>query len=250
VRLYEAELVGQRMAQELATATRIQENMLTEPPELPGWLCHARIETCHEVGGDLYDLHVRSDGTLVLLVGDVSGKGMGAALLMSSTLSSARVLYDTCTGPLQFVQRLNGIVHRGSDSRSFVTMFVGWLDPANGLLRYVNAGHPEPHLVRDGGLRTLEATGIPVGMMSSFAWSENEVVIADGETLAVFSDGIPEAQHGNEFFDFERVATALKETVCERDLAVMADGIIGRIDAFAAGEHRADDVTLMLLRRG
>jgi serine phosphatase RsbU (regulator of sigma subunit) len=250
VRLYEAEQVNQRMAQELATATRIQENMLTEPPELPGWLCHARIETCHEVGGDLYDLHVRSDGTLVLLVGDVSGKGMGAALLMSSTLSSARVLYDTCTGPLQFVQRLNGIVHRGSDSRSFVTMFVGWLDPANGLLRYVNAGHPEPHLVKDGGLRTLEATGIPVGMMSSFAWSENEVVIADGETLAVFSDGIPEAQHGNEFFDFERVATALKETVCERDLAVMADGIIGRIDAFAAGEHRADDVTLMLLRRG
>lgn len=250
VRLYEAEQVSQRMAQELATATRIQESMLTEPPELPGWLCHARIETCHEVGGDLYDLHVRSDGMLVLLVGDVSGKGMGAALLMSSTLSSARVLYDTCAGPLQFVQRLNGIVHRVSDSRSFVTMFVGWLDPASGLLRYVNAGHPEPHLVRDGGLRTLEATGIPVGMMSSFAWSENEVVIADGETLAVFSDGIPEAQHGNEFFDFERVATALKETVCERDLAVMADGIIGRIDAFAAGEHRADDVTLMLLRRG
>jgi serine phosphatase RsbU (regulator of sigma subunit) len=250
VRLYEAEQVGQRLAQELATATRIQESMLTEPPELPGWLCHARIETCHEVGGDLYDLHVRADGTLVLLVGDVSGKGMGAALLMSSTLSSARVLYDTCAGPLQFVQRLNGIVHRVSDSRSFVTMFVGWLDPASGLLRYVNAGHPEPHLVRDGGLRTLEATGIPVGMMSSFAWSENEVVIADGETLAVFSDGIPEAQHGNEFFDFERVATALRETVCERDLAVMADGIIGRIDAFAAGEHRADDVTLMLLRRG
>jgi len=250
VRLYEAEQVGQRLAQELATATRIQESMLTEPPELPGWLCHARIETCHEVGGDLYDLHVRADGTLVLLVGDVSGKGMGAALLMSSTLSSARVLYDACAGPLQFVQRLNGIVHRVSDSRSFVTMFVGWLDPASGLLRYVNAGHPEPHLVSDGGLRTLEATGIPVGMMSSFAWSENEVVIADGETLAVFSDGIPEAQHGNEFFDFERVATALRETVCERDLAVMADGIIGRIDAFAAGEHRADDVTLMLLRRG
>ena len=121
---------------------------------------------------------------------------MGAALLMSSTLSSARVLYDACAGPLQFVQRLNGIVHRVSDSRSFVTMFVGWLDPASGLLRYVNAGHPEPHLVSDGGLRTLEATGIPVGMMSSFAWSENEVVIADGETLAVFSDGIPEAQHG------------------------------------------------------
>ena len=129
-------------------------------------------------------------------------------------------------------------------------MFVGWLDPASGQLRYVNAGHPEPHLVRDGALRTLEATGIPVGMMANFAWTEGEVVLQDSETLAVFSDGIPEAQHGDEFFDFERVAAALRETVGERDLAAMADGVIGRIDAFAAGEHRADDVTLMLLRRG
>jgi len=250
VRLHEAEQVRQRLAQELATATRIQQNMLTEPPALPGWLCHARIETCHEVGGDLYDLHVREDGMLVLLVGDVSGKGMGAALLMSSTLSSARVLYDECKGPLEFVRRLNAIVHRSSDSRSFVTLFVGWLDPASGQLRYVNAGHPEPHLVKGGALRTLEATGIPVGMMSSFIWTEGEVVLEDSETLAVFSDGIPEAQHGSEFFDFERLAQALKDTVCERDLSVMADGVIGRIDAFAAGEHRADDVTLLLLRRG
>src|SRR5580765_8644753 len=250
VRLYEDEQVRQRLAHELATATRIQQNMLTEPPELPGWLCHARIETCHEVGGDLYDLHVRSDGMLVLLVGDVSGKGMGAALLMSSTLSSARVLYDACPGPLAFVQRLNTSVFRSSDARSFLTLFVGWLDPASGVLRYVNAGHPEPHLVKNGTLRTLEATGIPVGMMASFPWTEGEVVVGDDETLAVFSDGIPEAQRGDEFFDFERLALALKETAVERDLATMADGIIRRIDAFAAGAHRADDVTLLLLRRG
>ena len=249
VRLHEAEQASQRIAQELATATRIQQNMLTEPPALPGWLCHARIETCHEVGGDLYDLYVRDNGELVLLVGDVSGKGMGAALLMSSTLSSARVLYDVCAGPLAFVRRLNAIVHRGSDSRSFVTLFVGWLDPASGRLRYVNAGHPEPQLVRAGALRTLEATGIPVGMMADFAWAESEVTLDAGETLAVFSDGIPEAQRGEEFFDFERLVAALKESEHEPDLAAMADRIIGKIDAFAAGEHRADDVTLLLLRR-
>jgi serine phosphatase RsbU (regulator of sigma subunit) len=250
VRLNEAEQVRQRLAHELATATRIQQNMLIEPPALPGWLCHARIETCHEVGGDLYDLHVRADGMLVLLVGDVSGKGMGAALLMSSTLSSARVLYDECTGPLAFVRRLNAIVHRGSDSRSFVTLFVGWLDPASGRLRFVNAGHPEPHLLRQGELRTLAATGIPVGMMPDFAWQEAEVVLDDGETLAVFSDGIPEAQRGLEFFEFERLAAALKAGEREPSLSAMSDHVIGEIDAFAAGEHRADDVTLLLLRRG
>ena len=249
VRLYEAEETRRRLAQELATATRLQQNMLGEPPAVPGWRCHARIEACYEVGGDLYDVHVREDGTLVLLVGDVSGKGMGAALLMSSTLSSARVLYDVSPGPLAFVRRLNTIVHRNSDSRSFVTLFVGWLDPESGQMRYVNAGHPEPHLVCRGALRTLEATGIPVGMMPEFAWTEGEVVLAAGETLAVFSDGIPEAQRGDEFFDFERIAAALRESEGERDLAAMADRVIGRIDEFAAGAHRADDVTLLLLRR-
>ena len=249
-RLLEDEQLRQRLANELATATRIQLNMLPEPPALPGWSCHARIETCHEVGGDFYDLHVRDDGGLVLLVGDVSGKGMGAALLMSSILSSARVLYETCDGPLPFVRRLNAIVHRGSDSRSFVTLFVGWLDPASGTLSYVNAGHPEPHLVRGGAVRTLAATGIPVGMLHEFAWAQNEVVVQKGETLAVFSDGIPEAQRGDEFFEFERLAAALKEAESERDLAVLGDRVVAKIDEFAAGAHRADDVTLLLLRRG
>ena len=249
-RLLEDEQTRQRLAQELATATRIQRGLLPEPPPMTGWSCHARIETCHEVGGDLYDFHIRDDGDVVLLVGDVSGKGMGAALLMSSTLSSARVLYDVCPGPLQLVRRLNSIMHRSTDARSFVTMFVGWLEPESGRMRYVNAGHPEPHVLFEGSLRTLEATGIPVGMMHDFAWTEGETVLDHGELLALFSDGIPEAQHGDEFFDFERVATALRAAEPEKDLGRAADRVIASIDEFAAGEHRADDVTLVLLRRG
>ncbi len=248
-RLLVADQMRLRLAQELATATRIQQTLLPEPPSLAGWRCHARIETCHEVGGDLYDFHLRDDGHLVVLVGDVSGKGMGAALLMSSTLSSARVLYDECAGPLPLVRRLNAIIHRSTDSRSFVTVFVGWLDPASGRFRYVNAGHPEPHIVQDGRVRTLAATGIPLGMLPDFAWTEGETVLAPGELLALFSDGIPEAQRGLEFFDFERVAASLREAAAEAELDRAADRVIARIDAFAAGEHRADDVTLVLLRR-
>jgi serine phosphatase RsbU (regulator of sigma subunit) len=248
-RLLEAEQTRLRMAQELATATRIQQNLLPEPPELSAWRCHARIETCHEVGGDLYDFHTRDDGTVVLVVGDVSGKGMGAALLMSSTLLTARVLYDDCDGPLQLVRRLNKTLHRSIDDRSFVTMFVGWLEPTTGRLRYVNAGHPEPHLVLADRVRTLEATGIPVGMLADFAWGESETVVEPGELLAVFTDGIPEAQRGEEFFDFARVAAAMLAANAETDLVRAADCVIAHIDAFAAGEHRADDVTLVLLRR-
>jgi serine phosphatase RsbU (regulator of sigma subunit) len=248
-RLLVDEEMRQRLAQELATAIRIQRGLLPPPPPLTGWNCHARIETCHEVGGDLYDFHVREDGDVVVLVGDVSGKGMGAALLMSSTLSSARVLYDVCTGPLQLVRRLNTIMHRNTDARSFVTLFVGWLEPVTGRMRYVNAGHPEPHVLHQGSLRTLEATGIPVGMMHDFAWTEGETVVGSGELLALFSDGIPEAQHGDEFFDFERVAEALRAAEPEADLQRAGDRVIASIDDFAAGEHRADDVTLVLLRR-
>ena len=248
-RLLVAEQMRLRLAQELSTATRIQQNLLPDTPELPGWNFHARLETCHEVGGDLFDFHMRDDGQLVVLVGDVSGKGMGAALLMSSTLSSARVLYDDCTSPLHLVKRLNTIMHRNTDSPSFVTAFVGWLDLKSGVFRYVNAGHPEPHIVLKGQVRTLAATGIPIGMLADFPWTEGETVLAPGEVLALFSDGIPEAQHGEEFFDLERVAEAVREAEAERDLAAAADRVMARVDAFAAGEHRADDVTLVLLRR-
>src|SRR5438132_1965565 len=105
--LLEAEQAQARIAQELATASRIQRSLLPAPPTVPGLQCNARLETCFEVGGDLYDFHVRSDGRFVFMVGDVSGKGMGASLLMSSVLSSARVLYDTCLDPAEFIGRLN-----------------------------------------------------------------------------------------------------------------------------------------------
>lgn len=248
-RLLETEQQRLRLEQEVATAMRIQQNLLPELPAIAGWHCHARLETCYEVGGDLYDFHCRPDGQWVVLVGDVSGKGMGAALLMSSTLSSARVLYDACEGPLDLVRRLNRVTNRSTDGRSFVTMLVGWLDPASGRFRYVNAGHPEPHIVRGNEQRTLEATGIPVGMLPDFPWTEGEATVAPGELLAVFSDGIPEAQHGAQFFDDVRVRAALREAESEPDLARSADRVIARIDEFAAGEHRADDVTLVLLRR-
>ena len=248
-RLLEDDHQRQRLAQELATATRIQQALLPGPPRtVEGWHFHARIETCHEVGGDLYDFHRRDDGTLVMMVGDVSGKGMGAALLMSSVLSTARVLYDTVEGPLALIKRLNNIVHRGTDGRSFVTVFAGWLDPATGRLRYVNAGHPEGCMVRGDRARSLEATGIPVGMLPDFPWTEEETTVEPGETLAIFSDGIPEAQHGEEFFDMDRVKQALLDTA-DPDLDAMANAFVHIVDDFSAGEHRSDDVTLMLMRR-
>jgi serine phosphatase RsbU (regulator of sigma subunit) len=249
-RLLEAEQARQRLALELSTATRIQQNMIPEAPaDVAGWSLTARLETCYEVGGDLYDFYRRSDGQLVFLVGDVSGKGMGAALLMSSALSSSRVLYEGFDEPLSLVMRLNEVLYRSTDARSFLTLFIGYLEPESGRLRYVNCGHPEPIIVMDERLRSLEATGVPVAMMASFPWTMGETVIERGETFALFTDGIPEAQRGEEFFETERVEQAMRELGGEPDLNKLAEGLIRRIDDFAAGEHRSDDVTLVVLRR-
>jgi sigma-B regulation protein RsbU (phosphoserine phosphatase) len=176
---------------------------------------------------------------------------MGAAMLMSSTITSSRVLYDECEGPLQLVRRLNAILFRSTDARSFVTLFAGWLDPVSGRLRYVNAGHPEPVIARAGRTRQLEATGVPVAMLPTFAWQEAETTLEKGELFVLFSDGVSEAQRGTEFFDDveTRVPQTVLEAEREPDVERGADRIITRIDEFAAGAHRADDVTLVLLRR-
>ena len=250
-RLLEAEQVRQRMVQELATATRIQQGLLLEAPAgLPGWSCHAQIEPCHEVGGDLYDFRLRADGHLVVLLGDVSGKGMGAALLMSSFLSTARVLYDLMPDPVELVRRLNGVIAASTDGRSFVTAFLGVLDLASGRLEYVNAGHPPPHLVLGDRVRTLDSTGVPIGMLPDFPWTMGEATLDPGELLVVFSDGVNEAQRGQELFEFERIADSLRELSADPEPAHVAAGLIARIDDFAGGEGRADDVTIVVVHRG
>jgi sigma-B regulation protein RsbU (phosphoserine phosphatase) len=174
---------------------------------------------------------------------------MDAALLMSSVLSCARAHYDDCRGPLELVQRLNDLVRRVTEGRGFVTLFAGWLDVASGSLRYVNAGHAEPYLLRQGELRTLELTGVPVGMFSTYDWEVRDVFIQDRELFALFSDGIPDTYGHDDFFGLERLAAVLREVEGESDLSAAGDRIMRRIDEFAGGAPRADDVVLVLMRR-
>ncbi len=248
-RLLESEAHRQRMAQELATATRIQRSLLPPAPPLPGWQLAARIETCFEVGGDLYDFFPRGDGRWVIVVGDVSGKGMGAALLMSSTVTSARVLYNTTSDPAELVTRLNDVLFRSTEPGRFVTFFVGCLDPQTGDLHYCNAGHNAPYVIGPSGKRELEATGIPVAMMESFPYTAARTTLAPGETLALYSDGIPEAMCGEDFFGDDRMAETLAKAAASPDLDAATRDVITAVDAFAAGTPRADDITLVMVRR-
>jgi serine phosphatase RsbU (regulator of sigma subunit) len=174
---------------------------------------------------------------------------MGAALLMSSFLASARVMYDSCTDPAELSRRLGDMVHRTGDRARFVTGFVGCLDPASGALRYVNAGHPWPMIVRDGTLRELESNGVPFGVVPGFPYSVATAELAPGEVFALFSDGIPEAQRGEELYDEERLRQALREEGGAADLGTLRQRLLERVEAFLDGAPKTDDITLMLIRR-
>ncbi len=250
-RLLETEQARLRMAQELATAAHIQRGLLpATPPKVEGWEIEGFLETCYEVGGDLYDLHVCGDGSLLVVVGDVTGKGMGAALLMSSFLASARVLYDTCPDPGELATRLGALVARSAEPGRFVTGFIGLLDPRTGDLRYVNAGHTPPCVVKDGALRRIDGTGLPFGILEGVGYATESTTIEPGELLALCSDGIPEAQHGEEFFDDERLDRALLEAARLPGLADARRLVMERVAEFVADTPRSDDLTLVLLRRG
>ena len=182
------------------------------------------------------------------MIGDVSGKGMGAALLMSSAMSSLRTLYDQCLDPAELVARLNTVMHRSIDPGLFVTMFVGVLDPASGALRYVNAGHNPPLLIEGDAVQLLEDGGIPVAI-AELPYQSGVAQLAPGALLAIFTDGIPEADRGGEMFDDERLIETLVSGAGEPALDTLGRRLMGRVDEFLAGARRTDDITLLLLRR-
>lgn len=251
-RLLETEQQRLRMQQELSTAMGIQRGLLpATPPLVAGYNCLARLESCFEVGGDLYDWQINPDGSLWIVQGDVTGKGMGAALLMSSFIASSRVLLETDRAPEAIAAHLNTIMLRSTDPVHFVTAFLGRLEPATGRLVYVNAGHPPPLLLDGRGVTALETTGPPIGMLPNLPFQVAEARLEPGALLAIFSDGIPEARRAvlDEYFEDERVVTALSGLRDRPTLAEIAAGLIDEVDRFLAGEPRSDDITLTLVRR-
>jgi sigma-B regulation protein RsbU (phosphoserine phosphatase) len=168
---------------------------------------------------------------------------------MSSFLSAARVLYTVCSNVAELATRLSRALHYDIAPQRFVTGVVGCLDPVAGRLEYVNAGHPAPCVISGGRLRELEATGVPFGVLPEVPYEGASVDIEPGALVAVFSDGLPEAQRGEEFFDDERVRSALQEAAKLADLPAARGAILARVDEFLGGVKRTDDLTLLLLQR-
>jgi serine phosphatase RsbU (regulator of sigma subunit) len=254
-RLLETRREKERMEQELATAARIQREMLPrELPAAPGYALAARLLPCYEAGGDLYEAALLADGAILLGVGDVSGKGMGAALLMSQALGALRLLAEESPPLTEMALRLYRQVARAATPGRFVTLFFGRLHPSQHRLEYVNCGHNPPFVVpAHGEARELPTTGLPLGMlpvelMPPGILTGASTDLAPGELLCVFSDGIPEATRDGEFFGEERLLHSLRSRAGQ-PLEQLADGVLDDVREFYAGAPPTDDITLLLVRR-
>ncbi len=231
-------------------AAEIQRSLL--PAALPvdaQYEIVARMMPSLEVAGDLYDATRFADGSLGIVLGDVSGKGLGAALLMSSVIASLRILEDSDLAPAVVVERLHRQVYRTTESLRFVTLFFGRLDREKHRLTFVNAGHNPGLLFRqDGQVESLDSTGPPVGLLEDARFGVGTADLSPGSLLLLYSDGIPEAMAGEEFYGDERLLESVKRRA-GRPLEEIASGILEDLAAFLAGSPAGDDITLLLLRR-
>jgi serine phosphatase RsbU (regulator of sigma subunit) len=249
--LVEERLDNERMRQELASAREIQARLLPEtPPALPGYEVAGATLPCGEVGGDYFDFLELGGGVLLFALGDVTGKGLDAALLMSSVHASIHTLVAAGTGAAELVERLNRFLCVNLPDNRFVTLFLAELDPASHRLRYFNAGHNPPLLVRRAGdLEPLPSASLPLGIDPTSVCQPTEVELEPGDVLLVYSDGVTEAvnEAGEEFGSAPLVE--LPRTYPTAQAWELQQLVDDRLRTFMGNQPQADDMTLVVLRR-
>jgi serine phosphatase RsbU (regulator of sigma subunit)/predicted ester cyclase len=241
----------ERVEQELKVARRIQQASLPEVvPTVEGWHISPYYRPAREVGGDFYDFHLLSGGRLGVVVGDATGKGVPAALVMSTTcgmLQLAAQALDSFS-PGEVLARVNETLFSRIPSNMFVTCFYAVLDPESGSLSYANAGHDLPYLWHGGNAEELRARGMPLGLMPGMSYEEKEMDLDPGQGVFFYSDGLVEAHDPQgEMFGFPKLRTLVAEHGEERALEAT---LLEELYSFVGeGWEQEDDITLLTLRR-
>jgi serine phosphatase RsbU (regulator of sigma subunit)/anti-sigma regulatory factor (Ser/Thr protein kinase) len=252
VREQEAEVrQRERIEQELRVAQLIQQQFLPqELPDLPGWQVAAYYGPAREVGGDFYDFIRLPGDEIGIVVGDVTDKGVPAALVMATTHSILRAEAPRLVAPSEVLTRANELLVDEMPAHMFVTCLYAVLNPATGQLRYANAGHNVPYVSTRDGVTELRATGMPLGLLPGMDYEEKEATLAPGDTVLLHSDGLAEAHNGErEMFGFPRVAALTGEA---SDGEVLIDRLLKELQEFVGpGLEQEDDITLVTIgRRG
>ena len=237
--------------QELELARSIQQTSLPkEVPTLEGWQIAPFYQPAREVGGDFYDFHHLSEGRLGVVVGDATGKGVPAALVMSTTCGMlqavARALGSSSPG--EVLAQVNETLFARIPANMFVTCFYAVLEPDSANLTFANAGHDLPYLHRDGEAEELRARGMPLGLMPTMGYEEQEIVLEAGDAAFFYSDGLVEAHDPKgEMFGFPRLRALVAEHAEEDSLG---DFCLEELYSFVGeGWVQEDDITLLTLKR-
>jgi sigma-B regulation protein RsbU (phosphoserine phosphatase) len=249
-----------RLEEEINAARKLQMSMVPQSFPLPTAdfpidLC-ASMEPAREVGGDLYDFFTTEDGTLCFLVGDVSGKGMPAALFMARAKSLIRIITELMrprkgtARPADIIARVNRELCQDNGDMMFVTLFFAMLVPATGELSFCNAGHNAPYRLNGDTLAAIgDGKGIILGVRPDAAYETGRLSLAVGETLYLFTDGVTEANNAvDELFTEERLEAVLR-AAAGRPSAEVVHSVAAAVQNFVGTASPADDITMMAVRR-
>jgi serine phosphatase RsbU (regulator of sigma subunit) len=235
---------------ELEIARRIQSRLLpSDAPVIPGYQLSASTVPSRYVGGDFYDFGLVDGDRLVVVVADVSGKGIPASLLMATLHAAINSNSDVRGKPALMLQRVSKLLYHRTSDAEFATVFYAVVDLANGSLRYANAGHEFPYIVTSDGLRKLDESGLVLGCMDEFSYEEKTGTIPRGGSLVLFTDGVTDATTaGGERFGKERLCRVL-ESNGNRESSALCATLLDEVQQFSRGGEYQDDLTLVVLRR-
>ncbi len=247
--LTETTAVKERMAGELSVAHDLQMSILPDKlPELPGFEIAARCIPAREVGGDFYDVRLLANGQLFFVIGDVSGKGVPAALYMAMAVTISRIGTDDFYSPSELMGRINRELCRGNDSCMFATIICGIVNPSTGLIRLANAGHTPPVIRKADGSAVMHRLkpGLIAGFLSDFSYEEEQLLLASGETLLLYTDGITEAMdQTGQLFGEGRLLSAFSNSSGRAGelISLVKDAVT----EFAGSAPQSDDLTMLAL---
>jgi predicted ester cyclase len=250
-RLEQERIERERIEQELRVARRIQQASLPkEVPELEGWEISPLYRPAREVGGDFYDFHFLSEGRLGVVVGDATGKGVPAALVMSTSCGMLQLAAQNSevTSPGEVLKRVNEALTIRIPPNMFITCFYAILEPESATLSYANAGHDLPYLWHGGDAGELRARGMPLGLMPGMSYEEGEISLREGNCVLFYSDGLVEAHDPEgEMFGFPRLRALVAQHGEERTLGNL---LLEELYSFVGeGWEQEDDITLLTLKR-
>ena len=250
-RLNERERQLLKMQEEIRLASKIQNDLLPKAaPDIPGYEIAGRSIPAQVVGGDYFDFIPVNDHRLAICVGDVSGKGLPASLLMANTQATLRGQTFINPSARECMERSNKLLFDSTSPDKFVTMFYSVLDVSSHQLSYSNAGHDIPYLLSPAGpLKRLNVGGVPLSMLEQFPFQEETIAMQPGDLLVICSDGIPEAMDVNQVQFTDEKLSLLLDTLRAASAVDVIDGIVAAVRKHAGTAPQADDMTVVVVKR-